>query len=66
MISGLSLLIEDLKSSLPVYLFSINIPICRIDFKLVADVSGYFQSARPRPKRSSGVQSWRRIVTARQ
>ena len=63
MISGLSLLTEDLKSSLPVCLFSINISVCRIDFKLTGGVLGYFQSARPGSEPSSGDQSGRQVAT---
>ena len=40
MISGLSLPTEDLKSSLPICLFSVNILIRKKDVELVADVLG--------------------------
>ena len=40
MISGVSLPIEDLKSSLPVCLFSVNILVRRIDVELAIDALG--------------------------
>ena len=38
MSSGLSIPTENLRFSLPICLFSINILVCRIDSKSVADV----------------------------
>ena len=54
MISGLSVPTENLKFSLPVYMFSINILVYRIDLKSAAEFSEYLQDAGPRLKFSLG------------
>ena len=59
----LSLSTEGLKSSLPVYAFSINIPVYRIDFKSATDIAEYSQDARPGPEPSLGDQSGQPIAT---
>ena len=43
--------------------FSVNIPVYRIDFKSVINVTGYLQDARPRSEPSSGDQSGWTIAT---
>ena len=43
--SGLNVPTKNLRFSLPVCLFSVNIPVCRIDFKYAANVLGHFQSS---------------------
>ena len=45
--SGLSVLTENLRFSLPVCLCSINIPVYRLDFKSEAEVTEYLPNARP-------------------
>ena len=47
MISDLSLPTEGLKSSLPVYMFSVNILVCEIEFKSTSDAPEYGQDTRP-------------------
>ena len=46
-LSGLSISTENIRFSLPVYMPFINIPVYRLDFKSVANVSGYLQNAGP-------------------
>ena len=48
MISGMSLPTGNLKFSLTICMFSINIPVYRIGLQSVADVSDYLQDARSR------------------
>ena len=54
MIRGLSVPTGNLKFSLPICMFSTNIPIYRIDLKSAADGSGYLQDAWPGFESSSG------------
>ena len=58
MLSGLSIPTEDFKFSLPACVFSINIPIYRLNFKSASDVMGYIHNARPGLKPSTGKPKW--------
>ena len=46
-ISGLSIPTENLRFSLPACMFSINIPVYRLDFKSTVDIARYLQNVEP-------------------
>ena len=57
-LSRLSIPIENLIFSLPVCMFFVNIPVYRLGFMSVADISSHLQDAGPGLQPSSGTQKW--------